>query len=96
MRSADSTAIVRIGEMPRVPVDQDYVHHILINLLVNAQHAIGETGAPELFVRIVAGQDGGSAVFIEITDIEPSVPEPLHARLLEPVFTTKLAGQEPA
>lgn len=78
--------------LPRIAADADQLHQIIVNLLVNAQHAMTNAHAavPELIVRTMV-VDGGVA--LEVADNGPGVPEPLRRRIFEPFYTTKAQGQ---
>lgn len=67
--------------------DRDQLTQVLLNLLRNAEEALGSAG--RIHVRAVAA---GSNVVIEVEDSGPGVRLEDRARIFEPYFTTKEAG----
>ena len=66
------------------------LEQVVLNLLLNALDAVGETEAP--VVRISARAVGGR-VEIDVEDNGPGIPSDLHERIAEPFFTTKQTGE---
>lgn len=71
-----------------VLADPKYLRLALMNLIVNAQQAMGEEGG-ELFVETRA-RDG--SVEIRVTDTGPGIPPDKLARIWQPFFSTKSGG----
>ena len=61
----------------------------LINLVVNAVHAMGEKGG----TLSVATRRRGDDVEISVTDEGPGIPEKVRTSLFEPFVTTKPEGK---
>ncbi len=74
--------------LPRVWVDADLVKQVIMNMLVNAQHAIEEKGSIVVRTRALPGK-----VEISIVDDGCGIPEKDLARIFDPFFTTKGVGQ---
>ncbi len=64
---------------------------VLINLLVNASHAIQDGDATRNLIRISSHQDAGQAV-ITVSDTGAGIEPELLSRLFEPFFTTRKLG----
>jgi PAS domain S-box-containing protein len=93
LRTAGIGARVTLGSMlPKVLGDRDQLHQVLVNLIVNAQHAMqgGEAFDKTLTVRTSVSQSG--EVLLDVTDTGPGVPEKLKGRIFDPFFTTKPQG----
>ncbi len=79
-------------DVPMVMCCIDDLNQVLINLLVNAAHAIGDVvgtgGAQKGIIRVATRKDGA---FVEITisDTGTGIPEEVQKRMFEPFFTTK-------
>ena len=70
--------------------DEDQLHQVFLNLLVNAHQALEAVPPPRrLWVRTAAA-DG--MVSVEVADNGPGVPAALRHQILEPFFTTKPVG----
>jgi signal transduction histidine kinase/CheY-like chemotaxis protein len=64
---------------------------ILLNLLVNALHALPERAVEHNLVRIEVRPDG-ERVRIRVTDTGGGIPRDMQERIFEPFFTTKPIG----
>ena len=74
-----------------VRVNREEVRQILINLILNAEHAMQRAhGGGQLVVRT---RGTVSEVFVEIADDGPGVPPHLAGQIFEPFFTTKGVGE---
>jgi PAS domain S-box-containing protein len=78
-------------ELPLVIVNREEIQQVVLNLVLNAEHATRTvTGTRALHVS--TGCADGS-VFVEIADEGPGVPRDVAARIFEPFFTTKFVGE---
>ena len=82
--------------LPRPLGHRDKLGQVLLNLIVNAAHAIGDdvdaaTGKKGRIV--VSASSDGEAVEIRISDNGPGVPEDIQQRIFDPFFTTKEVGK---
>jgi PAS domain S-box-containing protein len=76
------------GALPQIHCVISQINQVFMNLLVNASHAIPETGE----IRIRTGRQGDE-VFVAISDTGVGIaPENLN-RIFEPFFTTKAIGK---
>ena len=78
-----------------VPCHPGGINQVVLNLVVNAAHAIGEVvgrsgGKGRITVRTRA--DGPWAV-IQVEDTGPGIPEAIQTRIFDPFFTTKGVGK---
>ncbi|WP_242356530.1 MULTISPECIES: MASE1 domain-containing protein [Anaeromyxobacter] len=85
--------VLRLDPVPPVLASEFQVGQVVLNLLVNAAHAIpeGDAAANEIRVTCRAGP-GGEAV-LEVSDTGAGIPAELGRRVFEPFFTTKPPGQ---
>ena len=68
----------------------------VLNLLVNAAHAIGLTAQEHPQTRGAIGvstRQDGDCVEVRVSDTGPGIPEEIRERIFEPFFTTKRVGQ---
>lgn len=83
-------------ELPMVVCLAAEINQVLLNLLVNASHAIGEAAAGNGGCRgtiaISTARDGGWAE-IRIHDSGIGIPEAVRDRVFDPFFTTKEVGR---
>jgi PAS domain S-box-containing protein len=92
---------IRIGlrapedELPPVAANEDAVHQVLLNLLMNALAAVRDGGAIEIgLCRDGLVQEGATvdAVRFRIGDDGPGVPPHLRQRVFDPFYTTRADG----
>jgi signal transduction histidine kinase len=76
-------------ELPRVLGVSNQLETALINLVVNAVHAMGEKGG----VLRVASRRRGDEVEVAVSDEGPGIPERVRTTLFEPFVTTKPEGK---
>ncbi len=69
------------------------LNQVLLNLVINAAHAIGEQERQEKGNIYVSTRIDGEWLEIRIADDGPGVPEKLRERIFAPFFTTKAIGK---
>lgn len=83
------------SELPEVPCIAGELKQVILNLIVNAAHAItdvvGETGQKGL-IQISTRLVRGSAE-IRISDTGTGIPEGVRSKIFDPFFTTKEVGK---
>jgi two-component system NtrC family sensor kinase len=87
--------VTEFGDLPPVPCHVGSINQVILNLLVNAAHAIGDVVGGngkkgQILIRTVRE---GDMVRIDIEDTGPGVPEEVRDRIFEPFFTTKEVGK---
>jgi PAS domain S-box-containing protein len=85
----------QLGEVPPVTCYGGEVNQVILNILVNAAHAIearvkGSTLRGHIVVR---SQREGDAVLVSISDDGGGIPEAIRERIFDPFFTTKEVGK---
>ncbi|MDX6572604.1 MAG: two-component system, NtrC family, sensor kinase, partial [Gaiellales bacterium] len=87
-----------LGELPPVHCNIGDISQVLLNLIVNAAHAIadaaGVTGGPDAkgAIRVSTRLDGDDVV-VSVTDSGCGIPDDVGARIFDPFFTTKEVGR---
>jgi two-component system NtrC family sensor kinase len=86
--------------LPRILVDPDQMKQVFMNILVNAQDAIGDRGKITIRSRLLPQPDaspaGGareSSLEIAFTDTGSGIQEEDVAKIFDPFFTTKEIGK---
>ena len=78
--------------LPNILADADQITQVVINLVINAAHAINNSGTGNR-IKVSANLSRKSdGVEITVTDNGPGIPENIKARIFEPFFTTKEVG----
>ncbi len=83
------------GELPAVPCYLGEINQVILNLLVNASHAISDV------VKVAGGRGkitvrtrlDGDEVEISIADTGTGIPEAARNKIFDPFFTTKEVGK---
>lgn len=83
------------GVVPEVVCNAAGVRQVLLNLIVNAAHAIGDVvGKSGAHGQItIRTEHQGDSVIIAITDTGTGIPDAAQGRVFDPFFTTKPPGK---
>ncbi len=82
-------------DLPQVTCHGGQINQVVLNLVVNAAHAIGDvvkgtTNKGRITVRTAVVDD---FVVISVSDTGGGIPEAIRARIFDPFFTTKEVGK---
>jgi PAS domain S-box-containing protein len=77
----------------RVSGDPLLLQQALLNILINAEHAIAATGKPGRIHTSIVSAHEGKTVRLTIEDSGPGIPADVLPRIFDPFFTTKDVGQ---
>ncbi|GAA2512838.1 two-component system sensor histidine kinase NtrB [Winogradskya humida] len=81
-----------LAKLPPVWCHVGDINQVVLNLLVNAAHAIDAAARGRGRIRVRTRRDGDDAV-IEVTDTGTGVPPEIAHKLFDPFFTTKGVGR---
>jgi PAS domain S-box-containing protein len=84
--------VKRYGFTPRVLANEARLGQVLLNLLINAAHAIPEDAPGEHTITVTTGTDPRGLVEIEVHDTGSGIPDDVKKHIFEPFFTTKPGG----
>jgi CheY-like chemotaxis protein len=80
------------ADLPSVEADADQLHQVLVNLVINAQHALqGRPGERLLRIETRLARTPGW-IEVQVSDNGPGVPQEARRRIFEPFFSTKPQG----
>ncbi|MGE0552840.1 MAG: PAS domain-containing protein, partial [Gemmatimonadales bacterium] len=83
-----------LGDLPLVTCHVGDLNQVVLNLLINAAHAIEERHGPEGRGKIrVRTRHEGDLVVIEVADTGAGIPDGVRHRIFDPFFTTKEVGK---
>ncbi|HRY28767.1 MAG TPA: ATP-binding protein [Elusimicrobiota bacterium] len=78
-------------ELPKTMADFHQLQQVFLNLIINAQQAIGESRGKGTIT--VSSHQVGNMIRIEVEDDGPGIPSENLAKIFEPFFTTKEPGK---
>jgi signal transduction histidine kinase len=84
-----------LGDLPPIHCHVGELNQVVLNIVVNAAHAIGEVVADTDHrgtITVKTYRDGSDAV-IEIADTGGGIPESIRGQVFDPFFTTKAVGR---
>lgn len=79
--------------LPETDADGDQIIQLLINLIVNAQHALQSVDYDRCLTVMTRNAPSEKAILISVADNGPGVPPNEVARIFEPFYTTKDVGE---
>jgi PAS domain S-box-containing protein len=82
----------KLAKVPRVDADETRLGQVLVNLLINAAHAIAPGNVEGNQVSVVTRLDDAGRVIIEVSDTGSGIPAEVLSKVFEPFFTTKPVG----
>jgi two-component system, NtrC family, sensor kinase len=77
--------------LPLIRGNDNQLQQVLVNLLMNAAHAMEDAESKRLYVKTSFAQSGG--VLIEVRDTGHGMASEVQARIFQPFFTTKERGK---
>ncbi len=81
-----------LGDLPMVVCSIGDVNQVILNLVVNAAHAIEATGKERGRI-VVRSRHEGEWVVVEVEDDGGGIPDEVRSRIFDPFFTTKEVGK---
>lgn len=82
----------QLENVPPVHVNESRLAQVILNLLINAAHALPIGKADEHEIRIKTYADDRGHVVIELSDTGPGIPPELLGHVFDTFFTTKPIG----
>ena len=77
---------------PPVWANESRLEQVVLNLLMNAAHAMPEDGTTSNEIRVQVRPDGDAGVVLEVSDNGEGIPQEILPRIFDPFFTTKPRG----
>jgi signal transduction histidine kinase len=95
LRAANIDVVRRHADMlPRVKADPLLLQQALLNIVLNAEQAIGAAGGRiETSTSVRRDASSGAHVFVQIRDTGQGIPAAAMPHLFEPFYTTKEVGK---
>lgn len=84
--------IKEFGSIPEVECLPSQINQVIMNLVVNASHAMGEERG-KIILRTFVPKEDAHIVVIEVEDTGMGMPKEITSRIFDPFFTTKPIGK---
>ncbi len=81
------------NDLPKLSGYVVQLNQVVLNLVVNAAHAIAAKGASERGKIAISARVVGACIELRIADTGCGIPERMRHHIFEPFFTTKAVGQ---
>jgi two-component system NtrC family sensor kinase len=78
--------------LPEVFGDPDQLSQVIVNLLLNAMHAMEQAEEPLVLTIRTRSDRADGGVEMQVADTGPGVPQDIRGRIFDPIFTTKPVG----
>jgi PAS domain S-box-containing protein len=85
--------LTELGDLPPVWCHPGDLNQVILNLLVNAAHAVADAGRTDCGEVVVRTRSDGSSVVISVSDNGTGIAAEDQDRVFEPFFTTKEVGR---
>lgn len=93
-RSANIEVVRRHADaLPRVKGDPLLIQQALLNIVLNAEQAIGADGGRIETTTSLQGEGAAAHIVVQIRDTGPGIPAASIPRVFEPFYTTKEVGK---
>jgi len=93
LRASNVEVELRLSpHLPPINGDPDQLQQVIVNLVVNAQHALDEVAEPRVLRIITAYRSREREVVLKVKDNGAGIAEHVRRRIFEPLFTTKQVG----
>ena len=94
LAQAGVKVVRRQGErLPPVSCDPAHLQQAFLNILINAEHAVGEAGHARRIDISTSARKSGQHVVVTIRDYGPGIAPDVMPKIFDPFFTTKEVGQ---
>ncbi len=78
--------------LPRIQSDPLLLHQMFLNIVINAEHAVAESGRPGRIEISTTVSPAGDRVVTLVRDTGNGIPADVLSRIFEPFYTTKEVG----
>ncbi len=89
LRNTNIEVVKNYGKVPYISIDRQQTQQVIMNLLINAEHAISDTDRDGKIEFTTSHDTGDATVTITISDNGKGIPAEVLPKIFDPFFTTK-------
>ncbi|RJQ46085.1 MAG: PAS domain-containing protein [Nitrospiraceae bacterium] len=89
LKSTNIEILRNYGKVPYTAVDRQQMQQVVLNLLINAEHAISETGRRGRIEFKTDYDKDANNIIITVSDNGAGIPPEILPKIFDPFFTTK-------
>lgn len=89
LKSTNIEIVKNYGKTPFASVDRQQMQQVILNLLINAEHAISDTDRRGKIEITTCFDSKSNNTVIEISDNGKGIPQDILPKIFDPFFTTK-------
>jgi len=89
LKSTNIEVVRDYREIPYIAVDRQQIQQVILNLLINAEHAISEAGRRGRIEFKTEYEKGSDSITITVSDNGAGMPPEILPKIFDPFFTTK-------
>jgi PAS domain S-box-containing protein len=89
LKSTNIEVVRDYREVPYIAVDRQQIQQVILNLLINAEHAISDAGRRGRIEFRTEYEKGSDSIIITVSDNGTGIPLEILPKIFDPFFTTK-------
>jgi len=89
LKSTNTEVVRDYREVPYIAVDRQQIQQVILNLLINAEHAISDSGRRGRIEFKTEYEKGSDSIIITVSDNGTGIPSAIQPKIFDPFFTTK-------
>jgi len=89
LKSTNIEVVRDYREVPYIAVDRQQIQQVILNLLINAEHAISDSGRRGRIEFKTEYEKGSDSIIITVSDNGTGIPSAIQPKIFDPFFTTK-------
>jgi signal transduction histidine kinase len=93
LKSTNIEIIKNYEEVPYIAIDRQQMQQVILNLIINAEHAISRTERVGEIVIKTAYDNETKHITITVSDNGTGIPQEAFPKIFDPFFTTKPVNQ---
>lgn len=93
LRTTNIEIVKDYGDVPSVGIDRQQMQQVVLNLLINAEHAVTDCGRRGRIEFRTEYDKGSNGIIVTVSDNGKGIPKDVLPRIFDPFFTTKSVNE---